>query len=457
MFPRTYATSERSRARCARRRARLGDVTRPSSRRFGGIATVGVVGSLALVATAGLVLWGQPAPAADDDAGILRNYDSAPEIAWSIDEAALPGYAGTGDIVVADHHGEDWLLSYPSLLGGASAPGRSFLLVNGTTGVPAWPAPVRAGLGDCAVNTHHQVGCAIKLGDEPDGFYVVDEDGAARQTGPLDLTAQVTAVGTDFLRTDQSGRRVELRSPAGATRWVREFPAAAIARVTAGDLVVDTADGGAAILDPVTGADSLSCVDCRVLSYPRGVVTVVATPGKEAVSFYPRRGGNAERVANGMTVVAGASEFPVLSATGPSQVLASAGRYEIVDPGTGHGVWQIGDPELSKSNTRPCGSVVAMARKDRARQFFTLAEGSPLGKLAPPSVEDPDHNLDLLSCVGSTTSGNTAIFASPSLLTAFDVNTGAVVWDLDLNGTPSSIDGTVVLSEGSSLRVLRPR
>lgn len=431
---------------------------RPARRRPGGIAAVGVLGALALVVAAGLVLWGRPAPSHPAVTGVLADYRDRPAVAWSLDDSRLPGYAGTGGVRVADHRGGDWLLSYPSNLGGSSAQGRSFLLVDAATGAPHWRAPVRAGLGDCALTAAHRVGCAVKLGDRPDGFYLIGDDGSPEPAGPLDDTVRVTAVGDDFLRIDQSGRHAVLRSATGVRRWSRDFPAAATARLTGTDLIVESVDGHGFVLDPATGADLLACAECTVLDYPGGLLTLGADSGGAAVSVYPRHAGVPAaapvRVATGMTVVNGPSVLPVLTGTGPEQVLADAGRYEVVDPATGAGLWQIADPELSKSHTRPCGSVVALASKDRSRRFFTLADGTPLGSLPPPAIDDPDHNLDLLRCVGS--SAGTVLFASPDVLTAFDLHSGAVAWDLDINGTVADVDGTVVLSEGSSLRVLRP-
>ncbi len=417
-----------------------------------------MLGALALLVAAGLILWGRPMPSHPAVTGVLADYDDEPAVAWTVEDAALPGYSGTGGIRVADHRGADWLLSYPSNLGGSSAPGRSFLLVDAATGAPRWREPVRAGLGDCALSSGHRTGCAVKLGDEPDGFYLVGDDGTVELADSLDDTVRVTAVGEDFLRIDQSGRRAALRSADGTLHWARDFGTAATARLTDTDLIVDTADGRALVLNPATGEDLLACADCAVRSYPAGLLIIHGAPGHEAVAVYPRRAGvpatEPARVASGMTVVSGPSVLPVLTGTGPDQVLAEAGHYEVVDPATGAGLWQIADPELSKSNPRPCGTIVALASKDRARRFFSLTEGAPLGSLPPPAVDDPDHNLDLLQCVG--TSPNAVLFSSPGTISAYDLHSGALAWELDINGTVADVDGTLVLSEGSSLRVLRP-
>lgn len=421
-------------------------------RRPGGIAAVGVVGSLLLVVVAGLVLWGPPATEYTGADGVLRDYQSAPTVAWELGDETLPDYSGNGPVTVADHRGTAWLLAYPSGLG------RAFVLVDANSGQRLWDAPVRAGLGDCAISSERRVGCAVKLGDQPDGFYLIDDDGTPRAAGPLDDTVQVTAVGADFLRVNQIGRQASLRTPEGVTLWDRSFAAAATARVDTGLLVADTADGRSFVLDPATGDDQIACEQCEVMVYPQGVLTVHSAPEHRAVEVFPRTGrqvaADPVRTADSMTVVGGDSVLPVLAGTGAGQIMEDAGHYEVIDPATGEGIWQIADPELSKSNARPCGTLVAFALKDRSRRFYTLQEGTPLGRLAPPSIEMPDENLDLLRCIGS--SGDTAVFASRNTVTAYDAGSGTLAWRRDINGTASAVDGYVVLTQGTSLSVLRP-
>lgn len=443
MFPGGYATSERRDRLFAMSRAEL------NRGRFGGMATLGVVGAFLLVAAAGVVMSGSPAPGYSGGDGVLRGYPHAPAAAWTIDDSGMPGYGGTGQIAVAGTAGDDWLVSYPSDLG------RSFLLVDATTGKPRWPGPVNAGLGDCAVNDAQQVGCAVRLGGVPDGFYLVD-DGHPRRTGPLDGTATVTAVGDDFLRVDQLGYRASLRTADGTLRWRRDFSGTPKPRMADGLLVVDTTDGRSAVLDATTGAVELDCADCSFDVYPRGVLAEVTAPGRESVSVYPRdENGPARRpvrTAQGMRVVPGPSTLPVLTGAGSSQVLASSGYYEVLDPHTGTG-WHIADPELSKT-TQPCGPLVAMRKKDHSRVFYTLADGDALGVVPPPDYLDPSRNLDYLSCVGADRA--TAVFAAPDALTAYDAATGRVAWQRDINGQASVVDGYLVLVEGTEITKLAP-
>lgn len=455
MFPGRYALSERDPESAANGRGRLSAMSRSDysqGRRPLGIAAVGVVGSLLLVVTAGLVLWGPSTSEYTGADGVLRDYSSAPPVAWELDDQSLPDYSGNGPITVADHRGTDWLLAYPSGLG------RAFLLVDVRSGHQQWESPVRAGLGDCAINADRRVGCAVKLGDQPDGFYLIDDDGTPREAGPLDDTVHVTAVGTDFLRINQFGRHASLRTLDGTERWDRSFAAAATARVDGELLVINTADGRSFVLDPATGDDQIACEQCEVLVYPQGVLTVRSSPDERTVEVFSRTGRQVAdtpvRTADSMTVVGGDSVLPVLAGAGAGQLMEESGHYEVIDPGTGQGIWQIADPELSKSNTRPCGSLVAFALKDRSRRFYDLAEGTPLGRLEPPSVEVPGRNLDLLGCVGS--SGRTALFANRDTLTAYNAGSGTVAWSRDINGTASDVDGYVVLTQGTSLSVLRP-
>lgn len=423
-----------------------------SRRRRPGIAALGVLGSLLLVVIAGVVLWGPAETSYRGDDGLLRDYSAAPEVAWSVDDQTLPDYTGSGPIAVADQRGDDWLLSYPSGLG------RAFSLVDGRTGEQRWSAPMRAGLGDCALSSDRRVGCAVKLGDRPDGFYLIDDDGTPRPAGPLEDTVQVTAVGADFLRINQFGRQVTLRSPSGTTRWERTFAAAAKATVSGGLLVVTTADGRGFVLDPATGADQLACEQCEVLVYEQGVLTVSGGPDGRQVQVYPRTerdvASTPVRTARSMTVVGGDSVLPVLAGTGVSAMMDDSGHYEVIEPATGAGLWQIADPELSKSNTRPCGDLVAFALKDRSRRFYDLRDGAALGSMPAPSITDPDHNLDVLRCVGS--SATTLLMANRSTLSAYDAAAGTLAWDLAINGTASAVGGYVVLTQGTSLSVLRP-
>ncbi|GAC57870.1 hypothetical protein GOHSU_27_00060 [Gordonia hirsuta DSM 44140 = NBRC 16056] len=424
-------------------------------RRIPGIAAVGVVGALLLAVVAGAVMWGRPGPDYAAAVGALRDYSAAPDVAWSIDDTVLPDYEGTGPVAIADQRGHDWLLTYPSGLG------RAVLLLDGRTGEPRWPAPVQAGLGSCAIGAGSTVACAVKLGDLPDGFYLIDDDGGASPAGPLDDTVTVTAVGGDFLRIDQSGLRMSLRSQSGRVRWERQFDAAATPRMVDGLLTVATADGRSYVLNPTSGTDMLACAQCDLRVYPTGVLAVYTAPGEQRVEVFPRSrsgkkvAGEPVRTAASMAVVPGPSTLPVLTGVGADQVLAAAGRFEIVDPATGEGLWTIADPELSKSHARPCGTLVTFAMKDRSRRFFDLAGGTGLGTLPPPAIGDPGANLDVLRCVGST--GDIAVFAGGDKLTAFDAVGGEPLWDYDIAGPVLVVDGYLALIQGSELIVLQPR
>ncbi|MFT3716074.1 MAG: hypothetical protein QM774_09050 [Gordonia sp. (in: high G+C Gram-positive bacteria)] len=416
-----------------------------------GMGTVALIGAALLALTGGLVLWGSPSEQYTAGDGGLRHYSSEPATAWTVEDSTLPGYAGTGQITVEDHHGDDWLVSYPS------GYGRSFLLIDAANGTQQWSEPVRAGLGDCGLDDDGRAGCAVKLGSAPDGFYLADGTGALTRVGDLHDTAHVYGFGHDFLRVNQVGYQVGLYDAAGSAKWTRTFAAAATPHVNDGMLVIATADGSSSIVDPATGADQRTCTQCRMQVYPHGVLEVHEGLGQEAVITHSRDGarvGPATRTAKSLAPVPGPSTLPVLTGAGEGQVMIDDGHYEIVDPGSGTALWQIGDPQLSKANTRPCGETVAFARKDRSRVFFALADGTRLGSMPPPDIEDPDSNLDLLQCVGA--SGETAVFANRDALTAYDTKAGKVAWTLPINGTAQAIDGYLVLTQGTSLSVLRP-
>ncbi len=78
---------------------------------------------------------------------------------------------------------------------------------------------------------------------------------------------------------------------------------------------------------------------------------------------------------------------------------AMQGTYVVVDPAKPGALWQISDVELSKANTRPCGTAVAFALKSRSRSIYSLADAKHLGSLPAPGFDDPDANLDNLTCV----------------------------------------------------------
>ena len=417
------------------------------------MAAVGIVGALLLFVGSGVVLWAGDTPTLPGQAGALRDYSSEPAEAWSIGDADLPDY-GAGPVALADARGDDWLLSYPTGVG------RSITLLDGGTGTQRWPAPVDVGLGDCAVTAQHKVGCAIKLGKRPDGFYVIDGDGTPQPAGALDDTVSVTAVGNNFLRITQGGRLTSLRTPTGLILWNRIFSAAATATVIDDVLTVATADGRGFVLDAETGHDVLSCAQCDVRVYPQGVLIVRTAAGGQRVDIHPRTGpdrivsGQSVRTAENMTVLSGASVLPVLTGVGPGQIMATSGQYEVPDPITGKGLWSLADPELSKVHTRPCGTLVAVAMKDRTRRFFTLSGGAELGSLPAPAVGDPNGKLDVMSCVG--THETTAVFASGDTLSAINAETGTITWNREIAGPTLNVNGYLTLIQGSELIVLHP-
>ncbi|MGV9709143.1 hypothetical protein ACWDTI_00560 [Gordonia sp. NPDC003424] len=420
-----------------------------------GIGTVTMVLVAVMVGSVGAVLaiGGSGSPASFSD-GRLRTYDTEPGVAWTVSSDTLPGYRTDAGIDVVDSWQDRWLIAYPSGLG------RAFLLVERATGKPIWHQPVVAGLGGCAINDLGTVGCAVKLGGVPDGFYLVDDDGTPTQPSDLDDTAQVVGVGRDFLRIDQAGYRVALHDAGGEEIWSRTFAAAAKATSHPdGVLTIATGDGSQFVVDPGTGADRLSCTQCTITAFGSGITVQHNEIGHEKVATYAVEHGAVDRkptdVSAGLQVLAGPSTLPVLTGTGERQIQTTQGRYEIRDPARAESLWQITDPELSKANTKPCGEQVAFALKDRSRVFYTLADGTSVGRLAPPSPENPDANIDQLTCVGS--SGSTVVFANPNQITAFDAEQGRIAWTRSVIGSTTVTDGFIVVHEGTSLTVLKPR
>ncbi|MEE4021976.1 hypothetical protein V1Y59_02705 [Gordonia sp. PKS22-38] len=419
-----------------------------------GIGTVTMVLVAAMIATVGVVLAiGTPENQQQEYvAGQLRGYEREPDDAWTHSDETLPDYQTGGGIEVADTHADQWLLSYPSGLG------RAYQLVDKRSGATIWGEPVVAGLGDCAFDEFGQVGCAVKVGGISDGFYLVDDDGPGSPT-PLDDTKQVIGLGTNYLRIDQAGYQVTLRTPNGRELWSRTFAAAATADVRPdGVLLVTTADGGHFVLDPDTGADRLSCTQCTITTYPSGIAVQYNEFGQERVETHAVEGGVVRTppttVAEGLRIVPGPSVLPVLTGTGDGQVQATQGRYEIRDPARSEALWQITDPELSKANTKPCGTEVAFALKDRSRVFYTLVDGEPVGRMEPPSFDAPAENLDNLNCIGSA--GTELVFANPDQVTAVDTESGEIAWTRPIIGSAEAVDGYVVLRQGTTLTVLRP-
>lgn len=418
------------------------------------MGSVAAVGAAALVVTAGLVLGQSSDDASTGGHGVLAEYSSAPSTAWTLDDQSLPGLTGDGDITIADTSGDEWLVSYTAGIR------RMYVLVDADTGAQQWDEPVNAGFGACAFDDSGEIGCSVRTRtDGPEnGLFVVDrENGSMELTSSGSDTAELVGVGTDFVHVNDSGYQVSLRSSSGDERWSRTFAASARPRVEDGVLTVATADGARFVIDPETGEDIAACQDCEVTTYPTGVVVSRSHDGTTTLDFYRVSDGVVApaRVssADGLQLVPGPSTLPVVTAAGDT-VLQAHGRYQVMDPATGHAAWEVSDTELSKAHTRPCGPQVSFALKDRSRVFFALDSGDRVGELAEPEFDRPDSDVDMLSCVGA--SEDVAVFGNSSQLTAFRPSTGEQAWTLPINGEATDVDGRIVLSQGSTLSVLSP-
>ncbi|MGB3603982.1 MAG: hypothetical protein WBA38_10600 [Gordonia sp. (in: high G+C Gram-positive bacteria)] len=419
------------------------------------MAAVAALGSLALVATAGIVMWGAPTALDGADAnGVLKSYSAEPAEAWTLDDAVLPNANGEGAVRVAASSDDDWLISYTAGIK------HRYQLVDARTGNPQWDQPIDAGFGACAVNDARQIGCAVRTGldSRDNGFYLVDRDsGEATRTADGDDTSSLLGFGNKFVHVNQTGYQVSLRDAAGHTAWSRTFAGAAKVRAQHGLLIVDTSDDAHFVVDPTDGSDQVSCSQCSIDVFDGGLAVTSSTYAHESVSFYPVTSGKVSAepagIAQGMGVVRGPSTFPVIAPAGPDSLLAT-GHYEVVDPATGDALWQLGDPEVSKANARPCGPILSVARKDRSRVFFDLADGTRRGSMAPPALDQPDANLDAANCVGAST--QTAVFANPNQITAIDINSGQQAWTRSVLGAVEDVDGYLTLRQGSTLTALEP-
>ncbi|GEE01239.1 hypothetical protein nbrc107696_16850 [Gordonia spumicola] len=419
-----------------------------------GMGTVAAVGAVALAVTAGIVLMPGHSVSADDAAhGVLEEYDTTPTVQWTLDDASLPGLTGDGDITIADTHRGDWLVSYTAGIR------REYVLVDADTGALRWDAPVTVGFGACAFDSRGQVGCSVRTRtDGPDnGFYLVSRSGALDRRADGSDTSALVGVGSDFVHVNSTRYQVSRRSVDGHVKWSRTFAAAATPRYSDGVLVVETADGAAFVLDPITGDDIVTCASCTVEAFSTGVLVSHTPFSNASVDFHPvvdgRVSADSVHTARSQVIVDGPSTLPVLTAGG-DQSLESHGRYQVVDPATGHARWQVDDPDLSKVHARPCGPLVSFARKDRSRVFATLASGDIVGQLPPPALDDPSADIDKLACVGA--SDDVVVFTDRSQLTAYRASTGAQVWTYPINGDASDVDGRIALLQGSTLSVLAP-
>ncbi len=421
-----------------------------------GIGTVVVVLASVMVVCVGAVLAiGTPdRPATGYTYGQLRSYPDQPAVAWRVSSQTLPDYTSSDQIKVVATGTDRWLLSYPSGIG------RAYVMVDRSDGHLLWKHPLRAGTGSCGMTDDGVVGCAVNASsDLAQGFYLVDDDGTPSGPTALDDTASVLGAGSDFVNISSSGYRVSMATPDGHELWSRTFARAASAEVlTDGLLQITTSDAGRFIVDPRTGADRLHCTDCTITAFPTGITVEYTDPDHRMFETYAVTDGvlDPRRIAHvaGMRVLPGPSTLPVLTQTGTAQMEAMQGTYVVVDPAKPGALWQISDVELSKANTRPCGTAVAFALKSRSRSIYSLADAKHLGSLPAPGFDDPDANLDNLTCVGS--SGDLLVLASNSRISAVDPSAGGFAWTVDVNGQVADVDGFLVAFEGTSIRVFAP-
>lgn len=422
-----------------------------------GIGSVVAVLCVVMVVGAGAVLIGGPTDSDDTDYdfGLLRDYRSTPDVAWTLTDADLPGYAGAGQIKVTDTYHDTWLVSYPSGIG------RAFMAVDRRNGRARWDQPVRAGLGDCAFTETGQVGCAIELGDPPTpAFYLVDPDGTISGSSALDGTSTVFGWASNFLRINKFGYQVSLVAPGGRTLWTQRFAQAVVrdrVQISDGVAVLPTADGSEYALRRSDGEARVSCTQCRMQLYPGGLVVQYDEAANQRVAMFGLANGRLDSaptsVVPGVRVVSGTSTKPVLAIQG--SVFASHGVYSVYDPAGHDETWQVVDEQVSKAGARPCGSLLSLARIDGSRVMFELSDGSRLGGMPPPDPRHPETNLDLLRCVGS--SGDLMVVAGWGQVSAMAPD-GEVRWAVALSGdgAASAVDGYVVLTQGTTLSVLRP-
>lgn len=422
----------------------------PKRRSMPGIGSVVFLLSVAMVVSVGLVF--SVNPTADATAygnGQLRPYPNSPEERWSLDLTSMQTY-GEGDTPeVVGTFGDVWLVAYPSGLG------NTYSAIDHRTGEQLWDTPIDAGLGSCAINGSGEVGCALNLADQPDGFYLADlTTGQLRDFSPDNDTQSVAGVGPDFLRVNGSGYQVTRNKPDGTQLWARSFAAAAKTEVDGELVVISASDGSKHVIDPATGADKFGCASCDLRIYPTGVALQFTDAGSPRVEFYTR-GGTRTSVNEGQQLVSGPAVLAVTTGSGPGQVMQTQGAYSVFDPAQKDKLWQVTDPELSKVASRPCGSVVAFARKDGSRSILDLRTGEKVGEVPRPEPGQPGTNIDYLTCVGQ--GEDTAVFGNAGELTAFNIGDGSVAWQRSIVGGQAAIvDGYLVLEEGTTLSLLAP-
>jgi outer membrane protein assembly factor BamB len=403
-----------------------------------------------MVTAVGLVFSVNPtSDVAEYGNGQLRPYPAEPGELWSLDLTSMQTY-GEGDTPeVVGTFGDVWLVAYPSGLG------NTYLAIDHRTGAQLWDRPIDAGLGSCAINGSGELGCALNLADQPDGFYLADlTTGELRDMSDDRDTHAVAGVGPDFLRVNGSGYQVTRNKPDGTQVWARTFAAAATVEVDDELVVISASDGSKHVIDPATGTDKFGCASCDLTVYPTGVALQFTDVGSPRVEFY-NRGGTRTSVNEGQQLVSGPAVLAVTTGSGPEQVMQTQGAYSVYDPAQKDKLWQVTDPELSKVASRPCGSMVAFARKDGSRSILDLRSGDKLGNVPRPEPGQPGTNIDYLNCVGQ--GAGTAVFGNAGELTAFNIGDGSVAWQRSVVGGQAVIvDGYLVLEEGTTLSVLAP-
>lgn len=422
----------------------------PKGRSAPGIGTVVLLLSIAMVVCVGLVLSiGTPTPSPDYAGGQLRSYQGQPEEQWSLDLTAMRTYGEGATPVVAGTLGDIWLIAYPSGLG------TTYLTIDRRNGKRLWKAPVDAGLGSCSINAEGELGCALRLTDRPDGFYLADlTTGELGSHSDAKATRAVTGYGPDFLRVNDSGYQVTRNTPGGEQVWARTFAAAATVDVNDGVVAISASDGSKHIIDPATGDDRFGCESCDMQIHPSGVALQFTEQDKQRVEFY-RTDGTRTSVNEKQQLVSGTSILPVTTGAGSAQIMQTHRTYAVFDPADSQRLWQITGPELSKVGARPCGSVAVFSRNDGSRPVFDLRSGQQLGNIPTSDPMMPDTNIDYLSCVGQ--GGHIAVFGNPGELTAFDIRDGSMAWQRGIvGGQAVVVDGYLVLEEGTTLSVLAP-
>lgn len=422
----------------------------PKRRSLPGIGSVVFLLSVAMVGSVGLVF--SVNPTAADTAfgyGQLRPYPNSPEERWSLDLTSMQAY-GEGDTPeVVSTFGDVWLVAYPSGLGSA------YVAIDHRTGEKLWDTPIDAGLGSCAINGGGEVGCALHLADQPDGFYLADlTTGQLRGFSPGNDTQSVAGVGPDFLRVNSSGYQVTRNKPDGTQLWARSFAATVKMEVDDELVVISASDGAKHVIDPATGADEFGCASCDLRIYPTGVALQVTDAGSPRVEFFTR-GGTRTSVNQGHQLAPGPAVLAVTTGSGPGEVGQTQGAYSVFDPAQKDELWRVTDPELSNVASRPCGSVVAFARKDGSLSVLDLRTGAKAGEVPRPQPGQPGADIDYLRCVGQW--GDTAVFGNAGELTAFDIGAGSVTWQRSTgDGRVAIVDGYLILGKGTTLSLLAP-